>query len=284
MDVRQSDQYYYFLYDPQLYGYSLDYWKEVGGAAQLVSNNIRLTTDAIASKEQYKFGDFIFNLTVPTAPATGDSKIWGLLSPVLGTSQNVAYFEISGSTFQGVVANDDGTQTAHSITWDSSWTNTAVDFRIHWRRDRVTFYANGVKIAEEDDVSLVPKPTSLSVYLKNDNFDSLDMSYLLLRNVFQVMAPKWAVSDAGGTSALQFDIAKFDTITVSESVTMSNPLAGIDLSDSVTVAENVNIALGHDVNVNDAISVAEDVTMLLELAIDTSDTVTVAESITVGLS
>lgn len=193
MDTRLSDQNYFFVYDPILFGYSTAYWKDISGAATVSSNKIRLNATTIGSKEQYVRPEITFRLTVPTAPTTSDDRKFGLVSPAQGLTKNAAFFKIAGTAFTAQVVNAAGTATSTTITWNAAWTNTAADYKISWLHRSVAFYINGLKVAEVligDETTLLPDPVAVSAYLLNANADNMDLTYMLITSAEKFVLPK----------------------------------------------------------------------------------------------
>lgn len=263
MDARSSDQYYHFVYDPILYGVSLDYWKEIFGSPSLSSNTMRFQGDTAASKEQYAFGDFVFRLNVPVAPVGGHSRRWGLINPAFTASKNSMYFDVADAVFTANVANDEGTTTSYTITWDSAWSATATDYRIHWDRGEVRFYINDIKVALFQDVSLIPRIITLPIYIRNNNGDNMDMTLMQLRNVYQVVSPKWAIASPADDIVVDyFDISKSETVTIVDVPTLTVSAPSFSVSDAIVTAESVTATVSDpSPSVNDAITVSEAVTI-----------------------
>lgn len=193
MDLRLSDQHYFFVYDPILFGYSTVYWKDITGAGTISSNKVRVNASTIASKEQYLRGDFTFNMIVPAAPTTGDNRKFGLVSPAQGITKNAIFFKVAGAVFTAEFVNAAGTATSLPITWLAAWTNTAANYRISWLQRSVAFYINDIKVAEQelgDDPQVLPDRQALSAYILNANSDNMDLAYLLVNAAEHQVAPK----------------------------------------------------------------------------------------------
>lgn len=263
MDARISDEYFHFIYDPQLYGFNTAYWRELNGATSLTATNaIRLNSVAIASKPQYFRGSLTFNLNIPSAPA--GNRRWGFVSPVLSNSKCAAYFETSG-TFQAVVVNTDGSSASSTITWDSAWTAAAVEYKIHWTKGTVLFYIAGIKVAEFTDRNQNPGYLTLPVYISNSESDNMDLKYVLVRNAEKVVKLEWEVpvTTAPSTENKAVEGAK-ESITVSDvpTVTATN-LGGISVNDAVALTESATVEVGTEslnLSVTETITVAESLT------------------------
>ena len=283
MDVRNSNDYYSLIYDPNLYGFNTAYWRELNGSAALTSANIiRVNSVAIVSKQQYFRGNLTMKLSIPTAPL-GGLRQWGYLSPVLGGGRNAAFFQQTGATFQAVVSNDAGTQTTSAITWDSSWTATSLVYRIHWTKGFCKFYINGFLVAVVDDRNLQPGYYPLPVYIQNGEGDNLDITYHALDYVEKVVGPNWelaVVSSIAGADLALESIKESITVTDVPTINVSPP---ISVSESITVSEAVTIEHFLNITVNDAITVTDVPTIAIPSlsGIDVNDAITVTDVPTV---
>lgn len=262
MDVRNSNDYYSLIYDPNLYGFNSAYWRELNGTATLTpANKIRVNSVAIVSKQQYFRGNLAMKLSIPTAP-TGGIRQWGFLSPVLGGSRNAAFFQQSGGVFTAVVSNNAGTATSTVITWDNAWNAVALIYEIKWTNGWVKFYINNYLVATVDDRNLQPGYLPLPVYINNGDADNLDVTFHTLNYVEKVVGPNWELAVASSITGNDLSIESVkESVTVSEATTFHNQLGDISLNDAVTVSESVAL---HDIlnsPVNDAITVSENVTV-----------------------
>jgi hypothetical protein len=266
MDVTTSNDYYHFVYDPQLYGLNTAYWQQLNGAATLTgANKIRVNSVTIATKHQYLHGDFTFRLNVAGAP-TGLVRRWGLMSPAIGTIYNAMYFEQNAGVWQAVVVNDAGTATTYPMTWDSSdWNTTDIDFNIQWTRNRVTFSVSGVPVAIFDDRNLTPGYVTLPLFITNNEADSLDVVYLIGKHIEKVVQPLWELPVASATSTVttgNIESAK-ETVTVTENFTVSPQATitpGPNVNDTVTTSENLTVIrqpVTWAVNVSDTATTTE---------------------------
>ena len=75
------------------------------------------------------------------------------------------------------------------------------------------------------------------------------------------------------------DISIFESVTVSEAVTMMEDL-NPNINDSVTVTEAVTMGLENNINVSESVTVTENVTMMINLNPSVSESITVSESVT----
>lgn len=261
MDVTTSNDYYHFVYDPQLYGFNTAYWKELNGAASLTgANKIRVNSLTIASKHQYFHGDFTFFLNVPGAP-TGLIRRWGLMDPALGTSQNALYFEQNAGVFQAVVVNDTGTQTTYPITWDSSsWNGVEISYQILWARNTVTFLISGVRVAIFEDRNLTPGYVILPIIVTNQEVDSLDLTYIIGKHIEKVIQPSWelpVVSTTTTAPTQNIESAK-ESVTVTDVPTVAFAPAS-NLSESVTVTDVPTVSATRNFSLSDTATITESI-------------------------
>lgn len=239
MEASLINEYYHFVYDPQLYGFNTAYWRELDGTASLsASNRIRVKSVAIASKHQYFRGDFIYKVNVPTAPSGAYRRI-GLLMPGVGTSKNAAYFEIVGGVLRAVTVSNTGLETTSTITWDDAWTGVAVEFRIHWQRSRVVFYVGGLKVAEFDDRNTLPGHMPLSVFIQNNENDNMDVSYAQISFAEKVVQAEWE-TDATGSVENRTVESTSDNVVITESATV-RVSDFVSASDAIAITESVTV-------------------------------------------
>lgn len=187
-DVRLSDSYFHFVYDPSVRGYNELFWKTLTGAPSVVSNEIRLNASSITSSGEYLYGTFEFRLNVATVPTIDDARVFGLKSSVLS---DAAYFEIKNKTIDEVPSNvlvavsKDGTTTEETnLTWDAAWTAADTLFSIKWYKERVEFWIAGSKVATH--FTSVPTPRALPLYFSNSNADNLDIGFIAFQQIHKV--------------------------------------------------------------------------------------------------
>jgi len=193
MDARLVSDYGHLFYDPYILGYKEDFFIQTNkssGSARSVSGKIRMTADAggairLNSQPMIMFGNNIMDIDIPTAPTSGDSRIWGYYSRAYG-SRNAAYFYISGTSFYArTYSNDSATAESTTIPWVSSWTNTRTRWEIRWKIDRVEFYADGIKLATH--CTRIPKQTLLPMYWYNNQVDNMDLYYIEIRQARKIV-------------------------------------------------------------------------------------------------
>ena len=91
-EARQVEEYFHFLYDPQIYGYSDSFFTTISGTPSISANKVRLTSASILTNGEYCLGEFDFMMSIPVAPVAGQSKKWGLYSNALAYKNDI-YFE-----------------------------------------------------------------------------------------------------------------------------------------------------------------------------------------------
>ena len=124
-----SDNLHYF-YDPYLYAIDSAWFKNISGTATCIGGKIRVNSGILGTLRTFMMGEYNLRMTIPTAPSSGDSRVFGLYSRARG-NRNAAYFFISGTSFFARSYGDSsGTPEQTTISWDSSWTNAPVTFTI----------------------------------------------------------------------------------------------------------------------------------------------------------
>ena len=216
------DEQYSFLYDPYLYGYADgDFWKAFKGTPEYISGKIRFRSATASTLGTYMFGNFNFKFTIPAAPTTGDSRIWGFYSRS-NPNRNAAYFFIQGSSFYTRTYGDDtATAEQNTIAWDSEWTNTPTEFEIRWRISTVEFWiGNGtdkVRVANHNAPATVPKQKLVPIYVSNGGSDLMDLSYLEVTNVrkFAIGNINWYSSTSTTSSSTSSSSSSTSSSTTS---------------------------------------------------------------------
>jgi len=179
------------FYDPYIYGYDDDFFKTVVGLAKAVNGKIRIipesggTSSRVLTTTMFRRGEISMRMTVPTAPTSGDSRVFGLYSIALG-NRNAAYFYISGESFYvRTYGRDTGTPESTTVPWDSDWTNLSTEFEIRWRVDGVEFWIGGRRVANH--ASIFPENMLLPMYFSNNQEDPFFINYINVKGVLQVL-------------------------------------------------------------------------------------------------
>lgn len=178
MDYRKSDDFFSFVYEPSILGYSERFFKTLAGFPVLTSNgNLNLNEVILQTRPKFLGGNLAYNLTVPSAPSGGDDKEFGVRE-VIGDSEEVAYFQISGSDFRVVSGDQEGNTESSTLDWEASWTSTETRFEIDFQRDGVAFLVNGRKLAVH--TSNYPSKRPQPGYIKNNNADNTILHSLVV--------------------------------------------------------------------------------------------------------
>lgn len=178
-DVRLTDEYYHFLYDPSLFGFESAYFQTNSGTPAVSGNKIRLNAATVTSYPEYVYGDIEMLLTIPAAPTAGDSRIFGFKAAALSSS-NYAYFNISGTTLTAVSRGLWGSsEETTTITWNSAWTAAATRFEIRIETQGTRFLIDGVEKAFH--ATSAPKDAALPLYFSNVNSDNADISWFIIK-------------------------------------------------------------------------------------------------------
>ncbi len=184
---RQRDHRDGFIYDPIIKGWDSVFFATLAGAPAMSGSVLRLTSASIASYTQYCLADIEFDLNVAVAPVGGQSKVWGLYSPVT-TTLGAAYFKVSGAVFTAETTDNVGNTKSTVLTWAAGYTGTNTAFRIRWEQDAVKFYINGTVVASHDLV--VPtygSSLALPIRVTNTNADNLDIVYIAVRQTASIV-------------------------------------------------------------------------------------------------
>lgn len=189
-DTRQMDNFYHFLYDPAIFGYTTDgFFKTMTGVPAISGGKLRLNAAATTTIDQYMFGEVEFLITIPVAPVAGQSKIFGFKSQAEPTS-NYAYFSIAEDIFTVASCGDWGksSQTT-TLTWLAAWTNAAIRMKIVWYKDKVVFLIDDVVVATHNATYLsaaisygIPEMT-LPLYFSNGNADNVDITWVEMKGM-----------------------------------------------------------------------------------------------------
>lgn len=115
-------------------------------------------------------GDFRIKAVIPTIPAAGHARKFGLFSAHSGSG---LYFEVTGTTFQAVIKDGNANQTATApITFETVWAGEPLEFKIRWEANLVHFYIDGTRKATLSMTSAIDlASTPLSIYISNSNAD-----------------------------------------------------------------------------------------------------------------
>ena len=275
-----------FYYDPIRQGYDTNSWRTISGAPAVAGSG-RIVVDAgvgIAGSAihyaDFLKGDISFNINVPSAPAAGDARLFGVSAP-----NTLAYIRFSiddALTFQ--TSNGTVTTESSDVTWDSNWTGANIEFRIRWEAGTAKFYVNGSMIYEVTDESVPHGP--LSLYLFDNSTTAMTVGDINVRGTQSfVMNPK--TSDTSSTSGTG-TISTFQNVTLTENVsavipTVVIPFVAGAMSESVTVSENITLLITELFEgINDTVTITENIVLVVEpLYISLNDSITVTEDIVI---
>jgi hypothetical protein len=174
-----------FYYDPTRQGLDTTLWKILSGTPSYAGGKITLNAAEMIGYADILKGEITLSVTIPTAP-TADLRKWGLFQKANGAG---VWFDILADVFSCNVKNQNGTTESAIVEWQTAWTAKA-EWTIKWTGFSAEFLVNGVQIAflngdtltEKYSTSSVPT-TPLSIYLRNDNSDNMDLSYVEALNV-----------------------------------------------------------------------------------------------------
>lgn len=276
-----SNQYINFFYDPTRQGFDTESWSLISGNTPVAASGIiAINASAIYHYGDILRGDITMLLYVPTAPTSGDSRVFGLYHYGKGSYLT---FNISGTTF--TASSSDGTNTnSVAITWQSSWTAAYTKFRIKWEAGLAHFFVGGVQQAVISDTSITGGPMSL--YIANNNADNLNLQYIDAKGIQSY----YMNTPLSGSITFGRAISKNDTLTISESITALMAIFVQNLiTDTATVTESVSLGSGVGFllgapSKSEALTVTESVTLNFGAGFlggnSISDALTVTESVT----
>ena len=290
-----------FYYDPQRQGYDTTLWRTFYGSPVVSGGALVFNVAAAYHFGDCRRGDFVFGVTVPSAPAAGHFRQWGVYSYSLGA---YLLFDITNDVFSVKTSDGLGNTNSTAVTWQSAWSATETEFRVKWEAGRAVFYVGGVEQAVISDDSITGR--SMSLYIANTTEDGLKFHYIdasAIQSYILTPSPEDSVwqpvvymqEDVALTEAVTMSNPPaalsgiVDTSSVTESVTMSNPPAALSaLVDSGSVAEDIVIS-NPPASLSalvDSGAVAEDIVMSTPIPNLSSlfETNTLVESITVSVA
>lgn len=176
-----------FYYDPTRQGLDTTLWKVLSGTPSASGALITINAASMIGYADFYKGDITLGLNIPAVPTAGDTRKWGFYQ-LANTSG--AWFDITDDALTCQVQNADGTNETASVEWQAAWTDTKVDWAIKWTGFSAEFLINGVQVAFLNGDTLTSKYSTksvpsfpLSIYLRNDNADEMDLSYVEALNV-----------------------------------------------------------------------------------------------------
>lgn len=278
-----------FYYDPIRQGYDTNSWRTISGAPAVAGSG-RIVVDAgtgipgsAIHYADFLKGDISFNINIPSAPAAGDTRYFGVSAP--NTSAYIRFAVGASMTFQ---TSDGATATESSaLTWDSALTGANAEYRIRWEAGTAKFYINGSLQYAVSDASVPSGP--LSLYLYDNSNTAMTIGDINVRGT-QSYAMHLATSDSSPTSGTG-TVSVSQSVTVTENYTVLIPTVMIPfvsggMSDSVTVTENIllSLSLPGGGMINEVITVTESVSLYIDKWLPSvNDTVTVSEDVSMFL-
>jgi hypothetical protein len=182
-----------YVYDPIVLGFdSTTFTRTSGGSDPTVaSTKLRFTSNGMDGKYYHRYFDLRFRVNVPTAPATGDDKTWGMRVAALYAltpPRAMAVFNITDAVFSVICYDDSGNVIANqTIPWEAAWTNAEVEYRIVYGRDGIKFIINGRTYVKKEMSGSAPNPNLLvlskvpmSPHIRNGDADNLDMGCFIV--------------------------------------------------------------------------------------------------------
>lgn len=181
MDVQITRSNEFWQYDPIVDEYtSGDLLKTISGAPAISGSVLRINSAEVASLNTFKNGASEFDLIIPTAPAAGDDKEFGL-KLVAGGNRGKYMFDITDAVFSAKIYDETGTLiSSKTITWATAWTAASAIYAIKFSESNVFFTVNGTVVAKFENGHEIIASTSLSklplaVYVDNNDADNVDI-------------------------------------------------------------------------------------------------------------
>lgn len=177
-----------FSYDPERQGYDTTLWKTLSGVPAVVGINLVLNADTIVSYADLYGCDLTMRLKIPTSPAAGDIRQFGLAS--VGMDAFIV-FDITDDTFNIYASDGNGNTKTVAVLWNTAWAAANTDFEIRWRGTYADFFVNGVHVTSPADpngstyrinTAAIPKGP-LAIYFKNANADNFEVVSMNAKNI-----------------------------------------------------------------------------------------------------
>lgn len=259
-DIRTS-----FYYDPIRQGYDNNSWRTVTGAPAVVAGRLTVDTGVGIAGATVHYADFLkgdisFNVNVPSAPAEGDARLFGVAA--LNT---VAYIRFSvGADLTCQASDGVNTTVTSAIPWNSDWTGANVVFRIRWEAGTAKFFVDGAQVGVISDSSVPHGPMSL--YLFDNSNSAMTVGDMNVRGTQSfVMNPKTSdttSTDTGGTLSIFQNVTVTDVPSISL-VNLSLPYVAGALFESVAISENLAFIINTDNSISDLATITEDIVLTI---------------------
>lgn len=165
-----------FIYQPGRQGFDANQWRAISGTPSIGDKGIVVGTGSIIHYVDFVKGDIVLNINIPTAPATGDSRVFGA-----STADGGAYVRFSMTDDELICQTKNGSDTdeTSAIEWNNDWNNNEIEFRISWQAGAVRFFIKNVQIGIIADDSVPYGP--LSLYFEDDSTLPMSIGNMAVR-------------------------------------------------------------------------------------------------------
>lgn len=226
-----ATQFTNFYYDVPRNGYDNSTWRTLYGSPG-IGNQLTFKDTASIHFADVSKGEYTFNVVIPTAPSGGDSRSFGLYQVSRGA---YIIFNITGAIFSAK-SSDGITSTSSAITWDSTWTNVAVQFKIRWEAGTAKFFINGGLVSCINDDSVPGFP--LSLYIADSSSNALALNYIEAQNI-----QSYLLTVGPEDSIFIPRLLIGESVVITENVILLIPIYYLTNFDSVTVSEFVTLTI-----------------------------------------
>ncbi len=166
-----------FSYDPSRDGYDLDTWKTVYGSPYVSGGVMTLTEAGTIHRGDCKRGYYSMNLKMPSTPAGGESRRWGLYSVGSGA---YLWFAMDSEMLYAQASDGFGNTSETEIEWADgvieTWGTTDTWYKIRWEAGQAHFYVNNTRRATLSGASIPNGP--LALYASNVNNDGMSIKFI----------------------------------------------------------------------------------------------------------
>lgn len=209
-----------FAYDPARQGYDTNSWRTLSGAPAVTGSG-RMVVDAgtgiagiAVHYADFLKGDISFNINVPTAPAAGDARYFGVSAP-----STIAYIRFFvGADLYCQTSDGTTTTVSSALEWNSNWTAANIVFRIRWEPGGAKFFVNNTQVYAISDASVPSGP--LSLYLSDNSATAMTIGDIFVRGT-QSYVKNVATSDSSANPIGSGSLSRFEGVTVTESVSLT---------------------------------------------------------------
>ena len=231
-----------FNYDPMRQGYDTNTWRTllgapaVSGAGRLVVDNGTGISGSTIHYTDFVKGTINFNVNIPTSPAEGDSRYFGMSSP----SNNRFVRFSTGSELKCETSDGGNATVSDEIEWNAAdWNGNDLDFQIVWEPGMVRFFIEGTNVYTVTDNSIPYGP--LSLYLFDNSTSPMTIGAISVRGTQSVyINPKTSDSSSTidtGTLSLR------EVVTVTEDMDILLPSLTVLPTEEATVAEDITLTV-----------------------------------------